>query len=452
MEFENSTQTIPESQFQTNDDIVINVDHVGKMYKLFDQPIDRLKHTLFWRFGQKYGRDFWALHDISFQVRRGQTVGIIGRNGSGKSTLLQLIAGTLQPTIGSINTNGRISALLELGSGFNPEYSGRENVFLNGAILGISHEEMEHRFIEITNFADIGEFIDQPVKFYSSGMYARLAFSVAVMVDPDILIVDEILAVGDMLFQARCFEKIKKMMSKGTTTLFVTHDYGLVQQLCSYAYLLEGGQVFSHGDPVKVSLQYYEMMRETAQENQKLQNASPDQVATIKAQTRLRLEEIRARQGNSQNYQFGNYAAKITDYHILNSENQEKDVLIVGEDFKVIVEISFYDTVRDLSLAVFFRSPQGQNLMVLHTFYDDNPMHFGLKQAGEKMEITFDQKMMLNPGKYILSMALADHITEREFTSLDNCNNMAPIQIIGNNRLYSGIFEVDRKINWKIYQ
>lgn len=261
MVIDNSTQSFILNQSTLNNDVIINVDHVGKMYKLFDQPIDRLKHTLFWRFGKKYGRDFWALDNISFQVKKGEAVGIIGRNGSGKSTLLQIIAGVLQPTCGSVEVKGRVSALLELGSGFNPEYTGRENIYLSGAIYGINQEEMEAQSDDIIAFADIGEFIDQPVKNYSSGMFARLAFAVAMSVKPDILIVDEILAVGDMVFQAKCLKRFHKLIDNGCTILFVSHDPYSIRAFCPISIYLDRGKMVNWGSSDVVIGQYVSDMQ-----------------------------------------------------------------------------------------------------------------------------------------------------------------------------------------------
>jgi lipopolysaccharide transport system ATP-binding protein len=197
-----------------SDDIAVSVHNVNKRYLLYDRPQDRLKQSLFWRFGKSYGREFWALRDISFEIRRGEALGIIGRNGAGKSTLLQIIAGTLQPTSGVVHVSGRVAALLELGSGFNLEFTGRENVYLNGAILGFSRGEMEQRFDEIAAFADIGDFMDQPVKLYSSGMFVRLAFAVQACVEPDVLIVDEALAVGDVVFHQKCYARLYRGCSR----------------------------------------------------------------------------------------------------------------------------------------------------------------------------------------------------------------------------------------------
>lgn len=239
------------------DDMVIQVKSVGKLYRIYDKPQDRLKDMIFWRFGRRYGHDFWALRNIDFSVRRGEMVGVIGRNGSGKSTLLQIVSGTLSPTEGEVMTRGRVAALLELGSGFNPEFTGRENVFLNGSILGLSREEMDARFDEIAAFADIGEFIDQPVKTYSSGMFVRLAFAVQTSVDPDILIVDEALAVGDVFFRQKCFQHIENLRKRGVAILFVSHAMMDVEQLCDRAILLEKGELLFEGHPSEVVRWYY---------------------------------------------------------------------------------------------------------------------------------------------------------------------------------------------------
>jgi homopolymeric O-antigen transport system ATP-binding protein len=237
-------------------DVAIKVDRLSKCYHIYDKPRDRLLQMLVG--GRKqYYREFWALRDVSLEIKRGETVGIIGRNGSGKSTLLQLICGTLNPTAGHTQVSGRIAALLELGAGFNPEFTGRENVYLAAALYGLSPEEIDGRFDAIGAFADIGEFIEQPVKTYSSGMYVRLAFSVAIHVSPDVLIVDEALSVGDIAFRNKCLEEIQRMVARGVTILFVTHDLSTLQLLCSRVLWLDGGQLKASGDPVRVSQDYY---------------------------------------------------------------------------------------------------------------------------------------------------------------------------------------------------
>ena len=247
------------------DDAAICVHKVSKCYHLYDRPHDRLKQfivphvrRLMGREPKSYAREFWALSDVSFNVKKGETVGVIGRNGSGKSTLLQIICGTLTPTSGTVNTNGRTAALLELGAGFNPEFTGRENIYMNGALLGLSKAEIDSRIDDIAAFADIGQFIEQPVKTYSSGMYVRLAFAIAINVQPQILIVDEVLAVGDARFQAKCMKRIKVIQESGASILFVSHDVSSVRALCGRAIWLECGRLHMDGDVFPVTGRYIE--------------------------------------------------------------------------------------------------------------------------------------------------------------------------------------------------
>lgn len=246
----------------SNEDIAIAVRNLTKTYRLFGHPGDRVKQFL--SFGLKrYHRNFTALKDVSFDIKKGETVGIIGRNGSGKSTLLQLICGILKPTSGSVEVYGRVSALLELGAGFNPEFTGRENVYFQGALMGLTKEKMDARFDEIAAFASIGEFIDQPVRTYSSGMFVRLAFSVAVHVDPDILVVDEALAVGDLAFQSKCLEKMNELQASGLSIILVTHAHAIVAGLCSRAIQLSKGCLALHGTPAEVLSAYEEELVES---------------------------------------------------------------------------------------------------------------------------------------------------------------------------------------------
>ena len=250
----------------SSDNVSIRVKDLSKCYRIYDRSQDRLKQAVIPRLQNllgheptRYFRDFWALKDLSFEVRRGETVGIIGRNGSGKSTLLQLICGTLAPTTGTVDTNGRVAALLELGAGFNPEFTGRENVFMNATVLGLAQPEIESRFDDIARFADIGDFIEQPVKHYSSGMYARLAFAVAINVDPRILIVDEALAVGDEPFQRKCFARIEEIKRNGGTILFVSHSSSAIVALCDRAILLHSGERLYSGSP-KTAVGWYQKL------------------------------------------------------------------------------------------------------------------------------------------------------------------------------------------------
>ena len=260
----------------SSDNVAIRVQNLSKCYQIYDRPGERLKQFVYPRIRRLLGkhaahyfREFWAVKDLSFEVKRGETVGIIGRNGSGKSTLLQLICGTLTPTSGTVQTNGRIAALLELGSGFNPEFTGSENVYLNASVLGLTKDEIDDRFEKIIEFADIGQFVDQPVKTYSSGMMLRLAFAVIAHVDADILIVDEALAVGDAFFTQKCMRFLRSFMENGTI-LFVSHDTASVKNLCNRAIWLDHGQLLQEGSPKEVCEKYLEKLYEELQGSSKV--------------------------------------------------------------------------------------------------------------------------------------------------------------------------------------
>ncbi len=267
--------------------VAVRVEHVSKLYQLYDKPQDRLKQSILPRLQalagrtpRQYYREFWALRDISFEIEKGETVGLVGRNGSGKSTLLQIIAGTLTPAAGSVSVNGRLTALLELGSGFNPEFTGRENVYLAGSIMGFTRQEMDNWLDDIAAFADIGAFIDQQVKFYSSGMYVRLAFATNIMVQPDIMIVDESLAVGDMKFQVKCMSALRRRQEAGATILFVSHDVNAIRSLCTRAIYLDGGQMRQFGPAVEVANAYFKTMREEI--DAELTQVQPNQLTHVK--------------------------------------------------------------------------------------------------------------------------------------------------------------------------
>ena len=277
----------------SSNDIAIRVSNLSKCYQIYDTPRDRLKQFILPRLHritvqppQQYFREFWALKDISFEVKKGESVGIVGRNGSGKSTLLQIITGTLSPTTGTVAIHGRIAALLELGSGFNPDFTGRENVFMNAAILGLGKDKVAERFDDIAAFADIGQFIEQPVKTYSSGMVVRLSFAVAINVDPDILIIDEALSVGDELFQRKCFSRIETIRANGATILFVSHSSSAIVELCDRAVLMEAGEKLSVGAPKQIVGCY-----------QKLLYAAVDKCEYIREQIR-RADELPANAPN----------------------------------------------------------------------------------------------------------------------------------------------------------
>ncbi len=331
----------------------ISIQGVSKAFKRYATPIDRLKEVMLP--GKSYAEPFWALQEISLEVGRGETLGIIGHNGSGKSTLLQIVAGTLSATQGSVNVKGRVSALLELGSGFNPEFTGRQNVFFNAQILGLSREEVEERFDRIANFAEIGRFIDEPVKTYSSGMYVRLAFSVAIHVDPEILIVDEALAVGDSVFVHRCMSKIREFQDSGGTILFVSHDVGSLSRLCSEAMWLNQGRMVERGKPTEVCKHYQAWVHEEVNKRYLQQNNESSEDSAIassvdhSAESAINLEEITHKTLNpymQEPYRafigqerFGTGRGEIVAVELLDAQEQALSVIEPGEEMLLRVSV-----------------------------------------------------------------------------------------------------------------
>lgn len=379
----------------------IRVAGVSKCYEIYEKPIDRLKQTLL-RGRRRYYREFWALRDISFEVGVGEGVGIVGRNGSGKSTLLQVIAGTLRPTEGEVHVRGRVAALLELGSGFNPEFTGRENVFLNGAILGLSQREIEQRFDEIASFADIGEFLERPVKTYSTGMVVRLAFAVQVQLSPDVLIVDEALAVGDALFQKRCFQKMEELRSRGVTLLFVSHDAESVRTLTSRAVLLEEGRSRAIGSSAEVLLEYRRLQHEAeklyfdrviarrtaaprpAMEsrgdgNRPTESVLPASAASV-AEPVLR---------RSDSYSFGDMDAVIERVEVLGPDQQPTTLVYPGEHMTIRMQVRILKDLNHLNFGVRLRNREGVKVHSWGTLNQDISTWSGRSSAPVVWERTF---------------------------------------------------------------
>jgi lipopolysaccharide transport system ATP-binding protein len=373
-------------------DIAISIKNISKSYRMYLSPTERLKELLH-PFGKKYHKEFWALKDISLDVKKGETIGIIGRNGSGKSTLLQLICKVLQPTNGEIKINGRISALLELGAGFNKEFTGRENVYMNGALMGFSQVEMDEKFQSIVDFADIGDFIEQPVKTYSSGMFVRLAFSLAVSVDPDILVVDEALAVGDNLFQKRCYEKIESMVSQGTTLLFVSHDQESIRTVTSRALLMDAGKNVMFGKSSEVVLEYRRMLhnQETAYYASLVDNAtvarnlkslSQRNRELVRASTTSPIGESDGVKGHSKDLSFGDHDAEITEVLMLNGNGEPATTFEPGH--AMLFRISFIARVNidHLNVALRIRNKEGVKMYSWGTLNQDISIWAG-KTRGE---------------------------------------------------------------------
>lgn len=386
-------------------DIAIAIRDVSKLYEIYDHPQDRLKQML-WQGRRKYYDEFWALRGVNFEVRKGETVGIVGRNGSGKSTLLQIICGTVTPTTGSIERNGRLSALLELGSGFNPEFTGRENVFLNGAIVGLSRTEMEHRFDKIAAFADIGDFIDSPVKHYSSGMFARLAFSVAIHVDPEILIVDEILAVGDIAFQRKCLNKFYEVRESGCSILFVSHDQYQVKSICQRALYLDKGQQKMFG-PASCVIDEY--MIEMEGRSTETQHQSDHLELDITACDTEQICETSSPQLTSTEESHPDRLYRITKVTL--SDGQGTDLEVINTGQKIFLEFDFVSLTTFVpdKISFVFNLYRHDDVYICGstTLMDGLDTHPGCSTGRVKIE--FPDFPLLS-GQYKWRVAINDHV------------------------------------------
>lgn len=386
-------------------EIAISLKNVSKYYKRYARPVDRLKEILLP--GKSHAQKFWALQDINIEVARGETLGIIGRNGSGKSTLLQIIAGTLTPTQGEVRVNGRISALLELGSGFNPEFTGRQNVFLNGQILGLNQKEIEAKFDLITAFADIGEFIDEPVKTYSSGMFVRLAFAVAANCDSDILIVDEALAVGDIFFQQKCFEHIRFLQKCGVTILYVSHDLSTTQSICDRLVLMKDGIAIFDGDPNEAVNRYYSLLgqRVAVNNNYKVVNQTKKILGTtidfqkIINHTILRSDHWQRHGGLGLEL----VAARVCD-------DEDRDTLVVDMmsalHFQLLLQAKEVINVPNLGIHLYNR----MGTLVFATGTTQLRQQLPLLDTQEYLTVCLRLEMRIEPGEYTFNLVVGEEI------------------------------------------
>lgn len=370
----------------------IKVENLSKIYNLYDKPSDRLKEALSIT-RKQYHKEYYALKDISFEIKKGDSVGIIGKNGSGKSTILKILTGVLQPSKGNIKTNGRISALLELGAGFNNEYTGMENIFLNGMMMGFNRSQMEAKVDEIINFADIGEFINQPVKTYSSGMFVRLAFAVAINVEPDILIVDEALAVGDVRFQLKCMDKFTEFKEKGITIIFVSHDTNAIKRFCERAIWLNEGSLMLDGDVDTVADKYLDYLKELDFKNS---------INEIKKIEEIQLEEQNKEEEKNELVDI----AEIRKVSIIDQSNKETDTINFGE--KIRVKVEYY--VNDLSisnpvLGVAILRIDNLYICGLNTLLDNVKIPW---KKGKNIFILEYESFNLIGGSYYLDVALFD--------------------------------------------
>jgi ABC-type polysaccharide/polyol phosphate transport system ATPase subunit len=375
--------------------VAICVEGVSKQYRIYKQPADRLKEMIS-RGRWKTHREFWALREVSFEVERGTTFGIIGPNGCGKSTLLQIIAGTLEPTHGSVRHTGRIAALLELGTGFNPEFTGIENVFMSASLMGFSRAETDAMLPEIERFAEIGDFIHQPVKTYSSGMYVRLAFATAISAMPQILIIDEALAVGDAVFQHRCMRRIREMQESGMTILFVSHDPNAIRALCSRAVLLHAGCVQVLGKPTDVLSRYQKLIMAREDAYEAGQPATPEAISIA--------AEDEGGPEISYDYRHGDGSAKVLRVDLLNAAHKRIEFVESGEAVLVRLRVRFHAEVEGPVFGFLLRNRHGIHLYGTNT--ELQQLNFGLVQRGEVVEVTFAFNCWLAPDTYSATVAV----------------------------------------------
>lgn len=413
-------------------ELAINVEHISKVYKLYQGKADRIKDALHIG-GKKNYQEYHALSDVSFEVKRGETVGLIGTNGAGKSTLLKTITGVLTPSSGQIVVNGKISALLELGAGFNMEYTGLENVYFNGTLLGYTKEQMEERVPKIIEFAGIGDYIHQPVKTYSSGMFARLAFAMAINVEPDILIVDEALSVGDIYFQSKCFKKMDEIKKRGTTILLVTHDMSSVVKYCDKVVVLNHGKVVKEGNPKEMVDIYKKILVNQYDENSDKEEEKFETSAASWA-SKLSL--------NEENVLYGSGKAKIVDFGFFDEENQITSMVLKKKIFHIKMKVTFCEDVENPIFAFAVKNARGAEVTGTNTMFERKDLPIARK--GETYVITFTQKALLQGGEYLMSFGCTGY-ENGEFTVYDRLYDVANLTIVSEQDTV-GTFDSDSKV------
>ena len=440
-------------------DIAIKVENISKCFSIYHNPQDRLKQSIYPRLQRffknqtkQYYQEFWALKDVTFEVNKGETVGIIGRNGSGKSTLLQIICGILNPTSGSLHTNGRIAALLELGSGFNPEFTGRENVYMNAAILGLSQTETDSKLDNILAFADIGDFLDQPVKTYSSGMVVRLAFAVQAQVEPDILIVDEALAVGDAKFQAKCFKSLTKLKANGTSILLVTHSSEQVVNHCDHTILLDHGKEVSQGQPRMIVNRYMDLLfgkeptkiinNTLVQESELENNHNVDSIlSTIE-------DKFASRHGyNPSEYRWGDGAAKILDFYISADGEVFPSALEVGQKVMLNCSLKFLKDLINPIFGVTIKTKDGVTVYGINSEKTELVSFRETGITGQLVIVSIRFDCLLAPGDYFVSIGIAS-MDGGEVIPHDRRYDSIHLQVRPDNSFY-GLVNLDCKLNVK---
>ena len=409
-----------------SEDLAISVKGLKKMYRLYNKPSDRLLDA----FGLKKHnyKEHYALNGVDIDIKKGETIGIIGTNGSGKSTMLKIITGVLNPTEGSVSVNGRISALLELGAGFNMEYNGLENVYLNGTMMGFSRKEIDKRLDDILSFADIGDYIYQPVKTYSSGMFVRLAFAVAINIDPEILIVDEALSVGDVFFQSKCYHKFEEFKAAGKTILFVSHDLSSIAKYCDRVVVLNKGDKLAEGGPKEMIDLYKQVLV-----GQFAHEKDPEYKDILEDKMSESTDML----------EYGSEDARITEYYVTDSKGLKTNALIKGSEFTIHMHVKFARDVKQPIFAFTIKDVKGTeitgtNTMFEKAFLDD-------AKAGEEFDITFTQNIDLQGGQYLLSFGVTGYKLD-DFTVYHRLYDALDITVISDKNTV-GFFDTNSKIN-----
>lgn len=388
----------------------IEISHLSKIYKIFSRPVDRIKESLL-PFHKRYSTDFFAIRDLSLNVKKGETLGIIGKNGAGKSTLLKIVTGVLTPTSGTVRVYGRIASLLELGAGFNPDMTGVENIYMNGDIMGISRKDMDSRIDDIIAFADIGGFINQEVKTYSSGMFARLAFAVNAFLEPDILIVDEALSVGDLEFQSKCYRKFKQLREKGITILLVTHDTNAILNYCSQAVLLEKGSVIAEGNPKAVVDIYKKRVAEQVKlryDRRKKQKNNVHlnvQIDKNKESFGLYKDKLAL---NKNLIEYGDKACEITDFAVINHKKEVTSIINNGEKIEIYIKIHINQSISSPIVAFSIKDFKGLEVLGTNTLIMGEDI--GKCNPGEDIKLSFKTRIPIHSGKYQLSLGCTEYL------------------------------------------
>ncbi|MBF1305800.1 MAG: ABC transporter ATP-binding protein [Oribacterium sinus] len=478
---------------------IISVDQVSKVYRLYDKPIDRLLESISLR-KKSYHKDFYALRDISFSVGRGEAVGIIGTNGSGKSTMLKIITGVLSATTGKVESRGSICALLELGAGFNQDYTGIENIYMNGTMMGFSKAEMDEKLPAILEFADIGDFVYQPVKSYSSGMFVRLAFALYISIDPEVLIVDEALSVGDVFFQAKCYHRMDELKRKGTTILMVTHDLGSVMKYCDRVVLFHKGEKVGEGLPGQMVDKYKKILagkdphaEQFMEEQNFLGNVDGEAIGTVNASGTTgqdastgnagttgaedkagtaettekndgtgiasgTAESVAHKSGqsspkpvgfmkdhltlNPSSQQYGNGKAEILDFGVLDKDGRPSNVLLKGEEFSIKERIVFHDNIAAPIFTFTIKDKRGMDLSGTNTLFEGKEIPAVKK--GDEYYCTFTQRMNLQGGEYLLSISCTG-FEEGEHTVYDRKYDITSITVLSNKNTV-GIYDMESEV------